>query len=220
MRTGHTPTPFQSAIGRTYRESTPDWPAPAQAEPEAPNIVFVVLDDVGFSDLGCYGSEISTPTMDALASGGFRYNNFHVTAMCSPTRACLLSGRNAHAVGVGIIAEFSNGYPGYEGRVSRQAATIPELLRDRGYGTCAVGKWHLTNLDHCGAAGPFDDWPLGRGFNHWYGFHGGLTNHWDPELYHDNGSIKLRLTQVSQLSALFPISSSANPHRCWVLFQK
>lgn len=157
----------------------------------SPNIIFVVLDDVGFSDLGCYGSEINTPAMDALAAGGLRYSNFHVTAMCSPTRACLLTGRNAHAVGVGIIAEFATGQAGYQGCITPQAATLPELLRDHGWGTYAIGKWHLTNIEHYGAPGPCHDWPLGRGFNHWYGFHGGLANHWDPELYRDNSSIKL-----------------------------
>ena len=153
--------------------------------------MFIVLDDVGFSDLGCYGSEISTPRIDALASNGVRYTSFHVTSMCSPTRACLLTGRNAHAVGMGIIAEWSSGFPGYRGRVTNRAAMIPEVLRDHGYSAYAVGKWHLTNIADYGAAGPHRDWPLSRGFARWYGFHGALTDQWNPELYRDNRPIRL-----------------------------
>ena len=111
------PPTFGGRIGRTWRESQPWWPAPDTAPAGAPNILFIVLDDVGYSDLGCYGSEIETPRMDALAGGGLRYSNFHVTAMCSPTRAALITGRNAHAVGMGAIAEWSTGFPGYQGRI-------------------------------------------------------------------------------------------------------
>ncbi len=176
-------------IGKTYRDSVPAWGRDASPGEGAPDIVFIVLDDVGYSDLGCYGSEIRTPNIDTLAGCGLRYSNFHVTSMCSPTRACLLTGRNAHSVGVGIIAEFANGYPAYEGRITRAAATLPEILRDHGYHTAAVGKWHLTNVSHYRASGPFDDWPLGRGFNRWYGFHGALADHFHPELYRDNHAI-------------------------------
>lgn len=182
---------FQGSIGRTYRESEPWWLAPPAAPAGAPNIVFVVLDDVGFSDLGCYGSEVRTPRMDALAAGGLRYSNFHVTSMCSPTRACLLTGRNAHSVGVGAIAEWASGFPAYQGRITKRAATIAEILADHGYGTYAVGKWHLTNLASYGAAGPHEDWPLGRGFSRWYGFLGGYTDHWNPDLHEDNHPIRL-----------------------------
>jgi arylsulfatase A-like enzyme len=180
---------FKGAIGKTFRDSRPWWPDPPQAPAGAPNIVFIVLDDVGYSDLGCYGSEITTPHIDRLAGNGVRYSNFHVTSMCSPTRACLLTGRNAHAVGMGIIAEWSSGYPGYRGRVTHRAATLPEVLRDHAFATYAVGKWHLTNVADYGAAGPQDHWPLGRGFARWYGFHGALADHWNPELYQDNRPI-------------------------------
>jgi arylsulfatase A-like enzyme len=182
---------FRGTIGRTFRDSLPSWPRPVQPPSGAPNIVLIVLDDVGFSDLGCYGSEISTPRMDALASNGVRYTNFHVTSMCSPTRACLLTGRNAHAVGMGIIAEWSSGFPGYRGRVTTRAAMISEVLRDHAYAAYAVGKWHLTNIADYGAAGPHRDWPLSRGFARWYGFHGALTDQWNPELYRDNRPIRL-----------------------------
>ena len=180
---------FLGAIGSTYRNSEPWWPQPASPPHGAPNIVFIVLDDVGFSDLGCYGSEIATPRIDTLAERGLRYSNFHVTSMCSPTRACLLTGRNAHAVGMGIIAEWSSGFPGYRGRVTRRAATVPEILSDHAYSTYAVGKWHLTNIADYGSAGPTGDWPIGRGFSRWYGFHGALTDQWNPELYQDNRPI-------------------------------
>lgn len=153
------------------------------------NVVIIVLDDVGFSDLGCYGSEIATPAMDQLASEGVRYNNFHVTAMCSPTRASLLTGRNPHSVGVGIIAEWANGMPGYDGRIHASAGTLAEVLRGEGYNTLAVGKWHLAGTEEYGAAGPFSNWPLGKGFNRWYGFHGALADQYHPELYVDNHPI-------------------------------
>lgn len=185
---------FRGRIGRTYRDSQPWWPDKATAPAKAPNIVFVVLDDVGFSDIGCYGSEIATPRMDALAEQGTRYSNFHVTSMCSPTRACLLTGRNAHAVGVGIIAEWSSGYPGYSGQVSPTAATIPEVLGSHAYASYAIGKWHLTNIADYGSAGPHDNWPIGKGFTRWYGFHGALTDQWNPELCQDNRPIRLEKT--------------------------
>ena len=183
-------TVFHGTIGATWRESQPWWAAPASTPKNAPNILFIVLDDVGFSDIGCYGSEIATPHMDALAAGGLRYNNFHVTAMCSPTRACLLTGRNAHAAGMGIISEWAGGYPGYRGKLSKAAATIPEVLAAHTYASYAVGKWHLMNTDEYGSAGPHDGWPLGRGFNRWYGFHGALADQWNPELFQDNRPIR------------------------------
>ena len=187
---------FKGTIGTTYRDSQPWWPDKAAAPAGAPNIVIVVLDDVGFSDLGCYGSEIATPRMDALAEQGTRYSNFHVTSMCSPTRACLLTGRNAHAVGVGIIAEWSSGFPGYSGQVSPTAATIPEILANHAYASYAIGKWHLTNIADYGSAGPHANWPIGKGFTRWYGFHGALTDQWNPELCQDNRPIRLEKTDA------------------------
>lgn len=177
---------FEGKIGATYKDSVRHWPVPTKAPAGAPNVVFIVLDDVGFSDLGCYGSEISTPHIDALAGAGLRYSNFNVTAMCSPTRACLLTGRNAHSVGVGIISEWANGFPAYQGCITPKAATLAEVLGEHAYGCYASGKWHLTNLADYGAAGPHKDWPLGRGFSRWYGFHGALIDQWNPELYEDN----------------------------------
>jgi arylsulfatase len=149
----------------------------------------VVLDDVGFSQLGCYGSRVNTRTMDRLADEGIRYVNFHVTSLCSPTRACLLTGRNHHAVGVGCVANWDTGFPGYRGRVTARAATLAEMLRGRGYATSALGKWHLTPSNETTAAGPYHEWPLNRGFDRFYGFLGAWTNHWAPELWQDNQRI-------------------------------
>ncbi|MEM0991538.1 MAG: arylsulfatase [Bacteroidota bacterium] len=148
-----------------------------------PNILMVVLDDVGFGDLGCYGAEHTTPCMDKLAASGTRFNNFHVTALCSPTRACLLTGRNAHAVGVGNIAEWGRDHPGYRGWIRQDAATLSEMLRPEGYSTLALGKWHLSALDDQNGTGPFHRWPTGRGFDRWYGFHGNAMDHWHPEMF-------------------------------------
>ncbi len=181
---------FGGVIGRTYRESTPWWPEPVRATEGAPNVVFVVLDDVGFAHLRCYGSDIETPTMDRLAAGGLRYTNFHTTAMCSPTRACLLTGRNHHAAGVGAVAEYAVGFPGYQGFLTKRAATLAEILGPRGYSTFAVGKWHLMPLRDATAAGPFDYWPTRRGFDRWYGFPGGYTDQWYPELYEDDHGVE------------------------------
>ncbi|MDP3626434.1 MAG: arylsulfatase [Hydrogenophaga sp.] len=191
---------FKGTIGKTYKDSVPWWPDKVAPPAGAPNIVFVVLDDVGYSDIGCYGSEIATPRMDELAAKGARYSNFHVTSMCSPTRACLLTGRNSHTVGVGIIAEWSSGFPGYSGQVSNAAATIPEVLGQHAYGSYAVGKWHLTNIADYGSAGPHDNWPIGKGFSRWYGFHGALTDQWNPELCQDNRPIRLEKPENYHLS--------------------
>lgn len=182
---------FNGSIGRTYKDSTPWTPPAVEAPKGAPDVIFIVLDDVGFSDLGCYGSEIDTPNMDRLARGGAQYTNFHVTSMCSPTRACMLTGRNAHAVGMGAIAEWAGGYPSYRGHISKRAATLAENLRENAYSTMAVGKWHLTPMKEITAAGPFHQWPLGRGFDHWYGFQGAMTDQWNPELFRDNHPVDL-----------------------------
>ncbi|MFN0187009.1 MAG: arylsulfatase [Aquabacterium sp.] len=177
-------------IGRTTDESTPHWPAPPTAPAGAPNIVYIVFDDMGFADLGCYGSEIATPHIDALAAGGLRYTHFHTTALCSPTRAALLTGRNHHSVGMGGLADWDLGYPGMRGRIARSAGTLAEVLRGAGYNTFATGKWHLTPTFETSAAGPFDQWPLQRGFDRYFGFLEGETNQWHPELVLDNHHIE------------------------------
>ncbi|MFM1752083.1 MAG: Arylsulfatase [Actinomycetota bacterium] len=161
----------------------------SKAPAGAPNVVVIVLDDVGFGQLGCFGSSLSTPHIDSLAMGGLRFNRFHVTSICSSTRAALMTGRNHHAVGVGATQETSFALAGYNGRLPRSAATLPRILRDSGYNTFAVGKWHLTPQAEYSAAGPFERWPLGLGFERYYGFLGAETNHWSPELVRDNSHI-------------------------------
>ena len=170
----------EPVIGVSYRDSTSCPSEVVQPPKGAPNVVFIVLDDVGFGQIGCFGGPIETPNIDRLAAGGLRYNNFHTTAMCSPTRACLLTGRNHHSVGIGAVIDLPAGYPGYSMILSKNAATLPEILVANGFNTFAVGKWHLS--EHFNAAGPFDNWPTGRGFEKYYGFIGSETNQWYPDL--------------------------------------
>ncbi len=171
-------------IGRTYRDSEPFFPQPKTVA--GPNVVIVLFDDVGFADFGCYGSEMRTPNLDLLAEGGRRYNNFHTTTLCSPSRASLLTGRNHHSVGMRMLSNVDSGWPSGRGHITREAALISEVLHDAGYNTFAVGKWHVAPMHTASAAGPFDEWPLGRGFNQFYGFHNGATDQFYPELVMDN----------------------------------
>ena len=181
--------PFEGKIGRTVYESEPWWPTP-QIATGKPNVVLVVLDDTGFSHFGCYGSSIDTPNIDRLAAGGLRYVNFHTTALCSPTRACLLTGRNHHAVGMRAVSNMDTGFPNMRGYLPESAATVADVLRGAGYGTYATGKWHLTPMSECSAAGPFHNWPLSRGFDRFYGFMQGETDQFYPELTVDNHHIE------------------------------
>jgi arylsulfatase A-like enzyme len=160
---------------------------PAMAAPRAPagapNVVVVLLDDVGFGAASTFGGPALTPTLDSLAANGLRYNRFHTTAICSPTRAALLTGRDAHAANVGAVINSSNQWPGYQGRLQPQTATIAEVLRQNGYSTAAFGKWHLIPNDEASPIGPFDRWPVGLGFEKFYGFLGGETDQYEPTLY-------------------------------------
>ncbi|WAM27690.1 arylsulfatase [Myxococcus sp. NMCA1] len=183
-------TPFPGVIGRTDEESSPAWPAPLRAKPGAPNVLFIVLDDTGFGQLGCYGSPIRTPNLDRLAKGGLLYNNMHTTALCSPTRSCILTGRNHHSNGMAAITEISVGYPGRNGTIPFENGFISEMLAGHGYNTYCVGKWHLTPAEQTSAAGPYSRWPLGRGFERYYGFLGGDTHQYYPDLIHDNHQVR------------------------------
>lgn len=180
---------FRGTIGKTVASSKPWWPPKLKPPAGAPNLLVVLFDDVGFSDFGCYGSPIRTPTIDRLASEGLRYSGFHTTAMCSTTRAALLTGRNHHSVGVGCLANFDSGYPGYRGKIAREAGTLAEMLKAHAYRNYMVGKWHVTPLTESGATGPFDGWPLGRGFDRFYGFLDAETDQFAPELVSDNTHI-------------------------------
>ena len=179
---------FRGHIGRTYRDSTPWWPDPA-AGLGRPNVVLIVLDDTGFAHFGCYGSELATPNIDRLAANGLRYTSFHTTALCSPSRASLLTGRNPHAVGMRGVSNWNTGFPHMRGGISPRAATIAEMLRPHGYATYAAGKWHLAPMDECSAAGPHTNWPLQKGFDRFYGFLQGETDQFYPELTSDNGHV-------------------------------
>src|SRR5262245_6899712 len=180
---------FEGVIGRDWRTSTPWWPPEATPPENAPTVVLLVLDDVGFAQLGCYGSDIATPNIDRFAREGVQLGNFHTTALCSPTRACLLTGRNHHRNGMGRISDLAVGYPGYWGRIPAENTFLSEVLRNHGYATYAVGKWHLTPEDETNMGGSRATWPLARGFDRWYGFHGGETHQFVPTLYHDNHSV-------------------------------
>ncbi|MEY4613842.1 MAG: hypothetical protein RL179_1815 [Planctomycetota bacterium] len=195
-------TEFKGKIEKNYRDSTPDWkPAlPLNAPKEAPNIILVVLDDVGYGHLGCYGGPINTPNIDKLAKSGLRYNNFHTTALCSPSRGVLLTGRNHHSIGLAAITEGATGFPGNYGNIPKSAAMIPEILKQNGYNTMAVGKWHLAPYTAYTAAGPFDRWPLGMGFEKYYGFLGGETDQWAPLLCQDNHFIDTPTTSGYHLT--------------------
>ncbi len=181
---------FQGKIGITYKESQPDFPKPIKAPENAPNVLLVLLDDVGFGQTSTFGGLIDTPNLDRLAERGLRYNQFHTTALCSPTRAALLTGRNHHSVSTGVITELATGYPGYTAILPRSAATIAEVLRNYGYNTAAFGKWHNTPDYETSAAGPFDRWPTGLGFEYFYGFLGGDTNQWSPALVENTQHIQ------------------------------
>ena len=163
--------------------------APRPYRKSAPNIVVIVLDDLGFAQAGCYGSDLETPNLDRIAERGIRFTNFHTTAICSPTRACLLTGRNHHRVGMGMLPDLPVNFPGYTGTFPDNAATIAEILKADGYVTSAIGKWHLTARDQR-ATGPYDMWPTGVGFEHYYGFLNGETNQWTPNLIRDQQHVE------------------------------
>jgi arylsulfatase len=180
---------FEGRIGRTLADSEAWFEEPPHPGEAAPNVVVVLLDDTGFAQFGCYGSTIDTPNVDALAAGGVQFTNFHVTPLCSPTRASLLSGRSQHAVGMRTIANFRTGFTHQLGHISNHAATVAEVLKAEGYTTFCTGKWHLAPMEQCSAAGPFDQWPLGRGFDRFYGFMEGETDQFHPDLVCDNHPI-------------------------------
>ena len=165
-------------------------PWPEQPDPRGlPNVVYIVLDDVGFAQFGCYGSTIDTPNMDRLAANGLRYTNYHTTTLCSPSRACLLTGRNHHTVGMRSVSNWARAFPNGRGAISNRAATIAQLLGSQGMATFAVGKWHLAPMSETSAAGPYDHWPLQKGFNRYYGFLDALSDQFAPELTYDNHRI-------------------------------
>ncbi|MFI5419498.1 MAG: arylsulfatase [Nitrososphaerales archaeon] len=179
-------TEFRGKIGLSYEDSTPWWPTPVRPPKGAPNVLYIVLDDVGFGHLGCYGGAIDTPNLNKLAENGLRFTDFHTTALCSPTRSCLLTGRNHHSNHMACITEGGTGFPGYDAKIPKENGTVADYLKTRNYNTYALGKWHLTPTAELSWIGPYGRWPLGQGFDHYYGFLGGETNQWYPDLIEDN----------------------------------
>jgi arylsulfatase A-like enzyme len=181
-----TPPPFSGSAAHTLDGSRPAWTPELRPPPGAPNILLILVDDAGFGNPSTFGGPVATPTLDALAHDGLRYDAFHVTALCSPTRAALLTGRNQHSVGFGSIAELTGGWPGYDAHLPRTAATVARILQGNGYSTAAFGKWHLTPPTDFGPAGPFDRWPRGQGFDYFWGFLGAETDQYQPLLFEND----------------------------------
>jgi len=174
------PEKFGGKIERDATKSTPYWPARIVPPKGAPNVLLIITDDAGYGVAGTFGGVIPTPALDRIAQNGLRYTNFHSTALCSPTRAALITGRNHHSVGYGVIAEQATGYPGYDSIITKDKATVGRILLDNGYHTAWFGKNHNTPEYQASQAGPFDQWPTGMGFEYFYGFMGGDTNQWEP----------------------------------------
>ena len=181
---------FQGRIGSTYADSEADIISAASAPPGGPNVLLILLDDVGFGQTSTFGGPAQTPTLQRLADEGLRYNRFHTTALCSPTRAALLSGRNHHSVHTGTITEMATGFPGYDGSWPREAACVAEILQANAYATAAFGKWHNTPDHELSAAGPFDRWPTGKGFGYFFGFQGGESSQWHTPLFENTAPIE------------------------------
>lgn len=171
---------FAGRVGRTFAESVPSWPPPRRPAHRAPNVVVVLVDDMGYSDIGPFGSEVPTPVLDELAESGLRLANYHTMPLCSPARAALLTGLNPHRVGYSTVANFDPGFPGYGMEVGEDIPTLAEVLHDAGYATYAVGKWHLTRDSASNAADDRRNWPLQKGFDQYYGVLEGLTSLFHP----------------------------------------
>ncbi len=177
------PTPSGSIAGRTMQESVyKPQPKPRRLPANSPNILIVLIDDAGPALPATFGGEVQTPSMDRIVKEGIAYNRFHTTAMCSPTRASLLTGRNHHRVGSGQIAELANDWDGYSGHIPKSSALAAEVLKDYGYATAAWGKWHNTPAEETTPTGPFENWPTGLGFEYFYGFLAGEASQYEPNL--------------------------------------
>jgi arylsulfatase A-like enzyme len=183
------PQPFQGRIELNAAQSKPSWPARVVPPTGAPNILLIMTDDVGFAAPSTFGGVIPTPELDRIANEGLRYTNFHSTSLCSPTRAALITGRNHHSVGFGVVSEAATGFPGYNSIIGKDSATIGRILLDNGYRTSWFGKDHNTPTWDASQTGPFDQWPTGMGFEYFYGFVGGDTSQWQPNLFRNTTAI-------------------------------
>ncbi len=180
------PIPFGGVIKESAKDSKPFWPPRIVPPKGAPNVLLIMTDDQGYGVSGTFGGVVPTPTLDRIANSGLKFTEFHSTALCSPTRAALITGRNHHEVGFGVIGELSTGYPGYDSIIGEDNATIGEILQENGYATSWFGKDHNTPPYQYSKAGPFDQWPSGMGFQYFYGFLGGETDQWTPYLFKDH----------------------------------
>ena len=180
---------FAGTIANTIEGAKADFPLPLKAPDGAPNVLIILLDDVGFGQASTFGGPVNTPTLEKLAQNGLKYNRFHTTALCSPTRAALLAGRNHHSVGTGVIIEMGTGYPGYTGIIPKSTALVPRILQGNGYATAIFGKWHNSPDPDINPAGPFNRWPTGLGFDYFYGFNQGETHQYYPVLYRNTVAV-------------------------------
>jgi arylsulfatase A-like enzyme len=199
------PQKFEGKIERNAAQSTPYWPARVVPPKGAPNIVLIMTDDTGFGVTRTFGGVVPTPTLDRIAANGLRYTNFNSTALCSPSRAAIITGRNHQSMGFGVIAEQATGFPGYDSFMTRDKATIGRILKDNGYWTSWFGKDHNTPDFQAGPAGPFDQWPTGMGFDYFYGFVGGDANQWQPNLFRNTTAIEYlrRTTAINSEQPFF-----------------
>jgi arylsulfatase A-like enzyme len=181
--------PFKGKIGKSLAETQQAWPTPVKAPKDAPNVIYIIIDDAGYGSSSAFGGLVETPVLNSLANNGLRYTNFHTNAICAPTRAALLTGRNSHSVHIGQNSII--GTPGYDRQTPFEKATVAEILRENGYNTFAVGKWHLTATNEITQAGPFNRWPTGRGFDHFYGFLSAATDQYHPTLWEDTRKIEI-----------------------------
>ncbi len=219
---------FQGKIGETIQDSTPSYPLPVKAPKDAPNVLVILLDDVGFGMCGTFGGPVPTPNMDKLAKNGLAYTHFHTTALCSPTRAALLTGRNHHSCGTGVIIEMGTGYPGYTGIIPQSTAVVAETLRDNGYATAMFGKAHNTPEPAISPAGPFDRWPTGQGFDYFYGFNQGETSQYYPVLYRNTTAVNAPTTpeqgyhftadMTDEAIAWTRNTQAADPEKPWFVY--
>jgi arylsulfatase A-like enzyme len=184
---------IQRVIGQTYKDSTPDKIPLVKAPAGAPNVILILIDDSGFGQWGTFGGQVPTPNLDRLAHDGISYTQFHTTALCSPTRAALLTGRNHHSAATGVITEIGSGYPGYSGQIPKSEAMGAEILRQSGYSTAFFGKNHNIPDWETSISGPFDRWPGLQGFDHFYGFIGGEANQWQPALYSGTEPVEMEV---------------------------
>ena len=215
-------------IGVSLKDSTSEWPEPLKAPKGAPNVLLIMGDDIGYAHMSSFGGPANTPTFDRLAKQGLRFINFHTTAVCSASRAALITGRNAHSVGMGSTPEGALPYPGYHAHIQRNAATVLETLRLNGYGTAWIGKTHLTPMNEITAAGPFDRWPGGMGAEYFYGFFGPGVSQWYPPLWENTTPIKapktpaegyhLEADMADQTIAFIQRQKSMHPDKPWIAY--